>query len=211
MTTTHGLPGLLPAPDMRTLQIVSDLSDEDLWQRVLSGDGRAFGSVWDRHRDRVFRHLVGAGNALADAEDLSAVVFLELWRRRTAIRFVSASALPWLIVTAHNVHRNAARARARHRALLARLPPPSHVLDHAVLVEERSDPAIVRLREAIRASRPSDAQLLTMVALEAFSVHEAALALGITEGAAKMRLSRLRRRLKADLTPYLTREGVTDD
>lgn len=186
---------------------MSDLSDEELWQRVVSGDGRAYGVVWDRHRDRVFRHLIGAGNSGPDAEDLSAAVFLELWRRRSSIRFVDGSVLPWLIVTARNVHRNSSRARLRYRTFLNSLPAPSGVPDHAVRVAELDNPSLSRLREIVGSARPVDAQLLAMTALEGFSIREAAAAVGLTEGAAKMRLSRLRNRLRADLRPLLTIEG----
>jgi DNA-directed RNA polymerase specialized sigma24 family protein len=48
-------------------------SDEELWQRVVRGDGEAFGVVFDRHRDRILRHcvqLVGSNNG---AEDITAM------------------------------------------------------------------------------------------------------------------------------------------
>lgn len=186
---------------------MNDVSDEELWQRLLAGDEGAYGTIWDRHRDRVFRHLLGAGEHAADAEDLTAIVFLELWRRRDAIRFVDGAALPWLLVTARNVHRNSSRARARHRAFLARLPPPDPVPDHAATAAEGDSPAVARLREIIRAARPADARLLAMTALEGFSIREAAEAVGLRESAAKMRLQRLRRRLRIDLEPLIDREG----
>jgi DNA-directed RNA polymerase specialized sigma24 family protein len=34
-------------------------SDVELWQNSLDGDDRAFASLFDRHKDRVFRHCVG--------------------------------------------------------------------------------------------------------------------------------------------------------
>ena len=186
---------------------MSDLSDEELWQLVVSGDSRSYGVIWDRHRDRVFRHLIGEGNPGPDAEDLSAAVFLELWRRRSSVRFVDGSVLPWLIVTARNVHRNSSRARLRYKRFLANLPPPADVPDHAVRVAELNDPSLSRLREIVGSARPVDAQLLAMTALEGFSIREAAAAVGLTEGAAKMRLSRLRDKLRADLKPLLIIEG----
>ncbi|MFT4211200.1 MAG: sigma factor [Microbacterium sp.] len=95
---------------------MEDESDAVVWRRLLGGDARSFGTIWDRHRDRVFRHLIAAGTARSDAEDLTAVVFLELWRRRGAARLVNDSLAPWLIVTAQNVRRNAARAARCGRA-----------------------------------------------------------------------------------------------
>ncbi|MHC2998829.1 hypothetical protein OB08_06195 [Microbacterium sp. HJ5] len=178
-----------------------------MWQRVVSGDARAYGMIWDRHRDRVFRHLIVRGNGAADAEDLTAVVFLELWRRRGAVRFVDGSLLPWLIVTAQNVLRNADRSQRRHRRFLAALPAPADVPDHAERIADENDERVVRLRAAIAAARPADARLLAMTALEGFTVRDAASALGISESAAKMRLSRLRADLRTSIDPQPVMEG----
>ncbi|WP_091700691.1 RNA polymerase sigma factor [Microbacterium sp. cf046] len=178
-----------------------------MWQQLLAGNERAYGLIWDRHRDRVFRHLVMGGNSATDAEDLTAAVFLELWRRRSSIRFVDESALPWLIVTAQNVTRNATRARIRHRRFLSRLPPSRDQPDHAELHADQNDETVARLRLVISVARPADARLLATTALEGFTVSEAAGAMGISEPAAKMRLSRLRSRLRADLQPDLSAEG----
>lgn len=167
-----------------------------MWRLVLSGDSRSYGTIWDRHRDRVFRHLITCGNTASSAEDLTAAVFLELWRRRGAVRFVDGSLLPWLIVTAQNISRNAARATRRYERFLAALPAPAVVPDPAGSVADRDDEHMIALRAAIAAVRPADATLLSMTALEGFTTREAATALGLSESAAKMRLSRLRARLR---------------
>lgn len=192
---------------MGTLRSVGDESDRTVWQQLLSGDERAFGLIWDRHHDRVFRHLIANGNAPADAEDLTAAVFFELWRRRESVRFVDDSALPWLIVTAQNVTRNAARSRRRYRRLLDSLPMPDDIADHAELVADQNDERTVRLRAEITRARPIDATLLAMTAIEGFTVSEAASALGLSEPAARMRLSRFRAHLRTAVTIDPVHEG----
>jgi RNA polymerase sigma factor (sigma-70 family) len=180
------------------------VDDRGVWQQVLAGDGDAFGVVWDRHRDRVFRRLLSAGNTPSDAEDLTAAVFLELWRKRTGVRFVDGSLLPWLLVTAQNVHRNASRARRRYRSFLERIPRPEHAPDPAELIAEKDSARTRRVREVLGAAREQDRHLAVLTALEGFTIREAAAAIGISEPAAKMRLSRLRARLSSsspDLTP----------
>lgn len=182
-------------------------SDEEIWRRVLDGDARAFALIWDRHRDRVFRALISLRSEPTDAEDLSAITFLELWRRRRQVRFVDASLLPWLLVTAHNVHRNAARARRRHRALLSRIPAAEHAPDPADLVADGT-PLTRAVREVLDAARPDDRVLLALTVLDGLTVREAALALGIGESAAKMRLSRLRRRISDVAEPMKIAESA---
>ena len=173
--------------------------DEELWQRLLAGDSPAFGLIWDRHRDRVYGHLLRLGMPSAEVEDLTAAAFLELWRRRRSVRFVDGSLLPWLIVTAQNLARNANRARNRYRAFLAKLPPPLPTLDPADEVVDRHSHAAVQIRELMSATSPTDRALLALTALEQFTVREAAAAVGVSESAAKMRLSRLRSRLRTAL------------
>lgn len=182
-----------------------DDSDEAVWARVTTGDARAFGVIWDRHRARVFRHL-RAGAPSADAEDLTAMTFLELWRRRRAVRFVDGSLLPWLIVTARNVARNASRSARRYERFLASLPAPVPVdgPEKRVDLDERT----AAVRAALTHAKPADADLLAMTALEGFTVAEAAAVLGLSESAAKMRLSRLRTRLRGVAASHPTIEAA---
>ena len=188
---------------------MGDESDELVWDRVRAGETRAYGVIWDRHHSRVFRYLVGVSSNAAEAEDLTATVFLELWRRRGSVRFVDGSSLPWLIVTAQNVARNSARARHRYRRFLSALPAPEPAPDHADRIADRNDARAALLREELAGLRPADAQLLTLTALEGFTVREASLAVGISESAAKMRLSRLRARLsQAAHTASLIEENI---
>ncbi len=194
---------LPPDPD-RTFLDVETNSDAAIWAEVVAGEPDGMGLIWDRHRDRVFRHLLGSGAATTEAEDLTAVTFLELWRRRTAVRFVDGSLLPWLLVTASNVGRNAARSQRRYQVFLARLPKPEST-------DGPDSAPSSRRGEALARSWPSvgrlDRQLLMLTAVEGFSVAEAATALGLSEGAAKMRLSRTRKRLHTSINKHLLAEG----
>ena len=108
-------------------------SDGELWRRAGAGDGEAFGQVFDRHRDRVFRSAPRLTRHRHDAEDVTALVFLEAWRRRAVVRIVDGSVLPWLLVTTGHVSQNAARARRRHTRALAALS----VRFQSVLVRSR--------------------------------------------------------------------------
>lgn len=115
--------------------------------------------------------------------------------------------LPWLIVTARNCARNASRAQRRYRRVLASLPPAPHVPDHAEQLADADDPRRVRLRSEVAKLRPKDAQLIALTMGEGFTVREAATAVGTTEAAAKMRLSRIRKRLSGAITTSILGEG----
>lgn len=182
-------------------------SDDLLWRRVLRDADDAFARVWDRHFPRVLRHLRRLSDNSSDAEDLAAMTLLEAWRKRHRVRFVDGSLLPWLLVTATNLHKNAARARARYARVLQQASQTTHAPDPADTYEQSQlDPS---LRDALAALTPQDLSLLLLVALEGMAIKDAASAVGLREATARMRLSRLRTRMQADVALRALAEGVT--
>lgn len=177
-----------PSPDAE--------SDQSDWSQAQQGIGEAFGRVFDRHRDRVFRHVLRLVPVPADADDAVAITFLEAWRRRDDARLVDGSLLPWLLVTATKVTQNLSRSARRHRALLARLPVDDHAHDHAELVDD--GPASAALRELPLADR----HVITLCVLEGLTDRETAIVLDLPVGTVKSRLSRAKRRLAARLEPH---------
>ena len=180
-------------------------SDEALWRRSLGGDGEAFGALFDRHRDRVFRHACRLVLTRQDAEDVVASAFLELWRRRADVRLVDRSVLPWLLVTATNFGRNTARGTRRYRRFLERLPRAADQPDVAeVALGTHALGVDARLRAGLLALNKTDAQLFVLVALEGYPVAVAAEQLDLSLSAARARLHRVRTRLREQLCDYLT-------
>lgn len=178
-------------------------SDEALWALARDGDGRAFATLYDRHRDRLFRAAVRSVSTPADAEDAVAATFLELWRRRADARVVEGSLLPWLLTVLFNVSRNLARFRRRHAAFLLHLPAPSvepSAEEVAVAQLERIDQQS-RATRLMRALTPADARILELVVVEELPLAAAAAALGISPDAAKKRLSRARQRARDLASP----------
>jgi len=175
-------------------------SDEALWRRGLDGDAEAFGALFDRHRDRVFRHACRIAQTRHDAEDVVASAFLELWRRRAEVRLVDQSVLPWLLVTATNLGRNTARGTRRYRQFLERLPRAPDQPDVAeVALGTHALGVDAKLRTGLRALNKTDAHLFVLVALEGYPVTDAAEQLELSVSAAKARLHRVRTRLREQL------------
>jgi RNA polymerase sigma-70 factor (ECF subfamily) len=86
---------------MRTVLVVRSSEDEaTAWAAVLDSDSDAFVAIFDKHRDRVYRHALRITENVHDAEDVTAGAFLELWRRQKAVRVVDGSVLPWLLALA---------------------------------------------------------------------------------------------------------------
>lgn len=183
--------------------------DTGLWEDARGGDSAAFGALYERHRDRVFRQALRLVWRAHDAEDITALVFLEAWRKRDSVRVVEGSIIGWLLVTANYVGANAARSARRHRVAMAKLPPEEPSRDHAddVLagVDELSRAALVR--KAFARLSAKDQNVLTLCVVNDFSLAQAAETLGVPLGTAKSRLSRAKQRL-ATLTGRLDLDDV---
>jgi RNA polymerase sigma factor (sigma-70 family) len=186
-------------------------SDELLWRRSVEGDGEAFGALFDRHRDRVFRHACRMTDTRHDAEDVVASAFLELWRRRVDVGLVEQSILPWLLVTATNLGRNLARGTRRYRQFLERLPRAANQPDVAeVALGAHALGADARLRTGLRALSKTDAHLFVLVALEGYPVAAAAQQLGLSVSAARTRMHRVRAKLREHLGDDPSQERPDD-
>jgi RNA polymerase sigma factor (sigma-70 family) len=178
-------------PDTTDVGIDSD--DEADWRSALGGDGEAFGRVFDRHRERIYRRGYRLVPTPADADDVVAIAFLEAWRRRDSIRFVEGSMLPWLLMTATNASRNLSRSSRRYSALLWKLPPETDHPDPADGIDDGET------QVALRALSLDDQRIVTLCVLEGYSEREAAIVLGIPPGTVKSRLFRAKGRLRRGL------------
>ncbi|MGO4235776.1 RNA polymerase sigma factor [Pseudarthrobacter sp. YAF2] len=133
------------------------------------------------------------------AEDITAIVFYEAWRRRKYVRVVNGSILAWLLVTANNTIRNHNRQRRRYRSFLEQLPPPAPAVDVADEVVDAAERAAEAkaLRDAFSRLKLQDRDVITLCVLEGLSLRQAGAALGVAEGTVKSRLHRAKTRLGA--------------
>src|SRR5437763_15867621 len=100
---------------------MDELTDAALWQRAAEGDTQAFGTIFERHAGTVYNYCFRRTGNWSQAEELTAIVFLEAWRRRGQVVPERDEAIPWLLGVATNVLRNLRRSKRRHRAALERL------------------------------------------------------------------------------------------
>lgn len=160
----------------------SNARDDELWRLALDGDGESFAAVFDRHQHRLFRHSLALVPVFDDAKDVVAVAFLEAWRKRSSVRFVDGSLLPWLLVTATHAAQNITRSARRYRDLIDRVPPSGDVLDPAELLDD--GPAVAALGSLSQNHR----KVVTLCIIEGLSIAEAAQVLRVPPGTVKSRL-----------------------
>lgn len=175
----------------------TDVTDAELWSDAVAGNPESFGVIFDRHALAVHRYCGQRLGSSDLADDLVSVVFLEAWRHRDRVELLSDSALPWLLGVARNAIKMKARALARHRAALGRLPQQLSEPDHADSVAEGldSERRLASVARALHRLRPLDQDVIALCVWQKLDYAAASIALGIPIGTVKSRLARARRRL----------------
>lgn len=179
---------------------MTEVSDASLWERARGGDAEAFGEIYERHGRAVQSFCLWRAASVELAEDVTATVFLEAWRRREDFELTSGRAMPLLLGIATNVLRNHWRSRRRHAAALERMrgrTPAAPFGDDEDDVDARID-AIRELREAgaaIRALPRREREVLALIAWGDLTYAETAAALAVPVGTVRSRVARARSRL----------------
>lgn len=79
------------------------MPQEELIDRAVHGDTAAFGTLYERHLDAIFRYVFFRVGSSADAEDLTEDVFVSAWENLTTFEPQGpGSFLSWLYRIAHN-------------------------------------------------------------------------------------------------------------
>lgn len=173
-------------------------SDLELLERVRSGDADAFGDLYERHARAVQSYCLWRTADLPAAEDATATVFLEAWRKRHRLTLSTDSAAPLLLGIANNVVRRQWRSQRRHRDAVERMRSAGQILSDLEAEAIARVDAIQQLREggeAIRGLPRREREVLALLAWSDLSYGEIAKALGLPVGTVRSRLARARERL----------------
>lgn len=180
--------------------------DAALWHQAAAGQHEAFGVLFDRHSEVVYNYLFRRTADWSAAEDLTAAVFLQAWRRRGQVVFEGDSALPWLLGVARLLLRNTVRASKRYQAALSRVSaepvvPPAGLGDPADLIADRldSERQMAQMRQSISRLPRQQREVVELCVFAGLGHHAAAISLGVSVGTVKSRLHRARQRLRSEL------------
>lgn len=174
-------------------------SDRALLTRAAGGDRGAFAALYDRHVRPAYWQAYAIVRDRHDAEDIAQDVFVTTWRKLAAIELVDESLLPWLLVTARytalNKHRQTVRRESRRESLDDRLA------DTGASVEDTIEADAVRaeIEKCVASLSSADRRLYELCINGDHSYAAAAAELGVSHGAVRNRLSRLRTQLRDDL------------
>jgi RNA polymerase sigma-70 factor, ECF subfamily len=180
-----------------------EMADEhiEIWrlvERAQAGDGEAFGQLYDRYVDTVFRFIYFRVNDRALAEDFTSETFLRALRRIGSISYQGRDIGAWFVTIARNIvldHMKSARHRLEYTTADTiegddRAPSPeTAVLEQ--LTNERLMAAVAQLGDEQR-------ECVMLRFIQGFSVSETAAVMGKNDGAIKALQHRAVRKL-ADL------------
>ena len=112
-----------------------DLAVVELVDRVVAAhDADAFGELYDRFVERVYRYLYFRTGSHPEAEDLTEQVFLKAWEAIGRYRWQGRPFLAWLYRLAHNAHIDHVRSQ-RPTTSLTNDQRPIELASHSAAVE----------------------------------------------------------------------------
>lgn len=185
-------------------------SDAELLGAHVAGDPHAFGSLVDRHKDRLWAVAMRTTGDPEEAADALQDAMISAFRRADQFRGDSA-VTTWL----HRIVVNASLDRLRRRAVRHSVPLPDDLehLPGAVVADPTDSMARRETQMAISealAELPEDQRAaVLLVDVEGWSVEEAAEKLGCPPGTVKSRCFRGRAKLAKRLA-YLRNLDETD-
>ncbi|PZG37406.1 RNA polymerase subunit sigma-70 [Spongiactinospora gelatinilytica] len=219
MPNTWPFAGLSPPPragmsqsaragEFAVRQDVAAPGDDDLRALVLrakTGDADAFGTLYDRYVDLVYRYIYFRVGSHPLAEDLTSETFLRALRRIAHFTWQGRDFGAWLVTIARNLvtdHFKSGRYRmevSTAEVLDIPLDGP-HIPENAVVTAMVNE----RVLRAVRDLKPEQQECVVLRFLHGMSLAETALVMGKKSGAIKalqFRATRaLARALRADLT-----------
>jgi RNA polymerase sigma factor (sigma-70 family) len=172
----------------------------------------AFEHAYRSSGTAVLGYVLRRSDSREDALDVVAETFATAWRRRAGLPADPEEVRPWLFGIARWCLANAIRSSHRAGRLGQRLADSFQegaVPDPSTVHESRVDSRLVR--QALDELAPEDRELVTLIAWEGLTPAQAAAALGLPAGTARVRLHRARTRLRAALsTPADVEENERD-
>jgi RNA polymerase sigma-70 factor (ECF subfamily) len=149
---------------------------------VVSRDPNAFGELYDRFIDRVYRYLYFRTASHPEAEDLTEQVFLKAWEAIGRYQWQGRPFLAWLYRLAHNTHIDYVRTH-KPTTSLNNDERPIELASPAAAVELARTLDADLLAQALGQLTPDQQQVIVMKFIEGMDNEQIALTMDKREGA----------------------------
>ncbi len=180
---------------VRERQEIENSRDAELVARALDGETEAFGRVYDRYLEPLYRYTYYRVGDAAEAEDLTEMVFLKAWEALPRLDLRNLNLRAWLYRIAHNTVIDHLRARK-----------PTLPLEKAAPVRDRA-PApetaqvqreqVAALAQAMAALKPELQQVLACRFFSGMSHAETAAVMSLKEGHVRVLQHRALKQVRA--------------
>ncbi len=189
---------------------LNENEEERILKLAASGDPDAFGWLYEKYVARIYNYIYYRTGITADAEDLTAKVFLRAMRHIRSYRDLGLPFSAWLYRIAHNLVANWHRDNGRKKEFplddsLAALPLTKHPESEVVQIEEQE-----KLFRIIRKLPAERQQLIILKFVEQLPNSEIGQIMGKSEGAIKSLYHRTLLSLRKEYENYFSNE-INDD
>ncbi|NJN66958.1 MAG: sigma-70 family RNA polymerase sigma factor [Chloroflexaceae bacterium] len=187
-------------PETRSSPPLEEPGDSALIRRARQRDGEAFGILYERYLERVYRYIAYRTANTVVAEDLTSEVFLNAWKSIERYEDRGYAFSTWLLRLAHNEVTDYYRTRRNDTSLpetdvhVSHLPGPD---DFAELKDDQ-----VALLRAVRQLPDEWRQVILLRFVEGLPFDEIAVIVGKSSGACRV----IQHRALARLRELLPRE-----
>ena len=191
---------------MRNRHTSSEPVDEvTLVERAIQGDSDAFGDLYERYLNQIYRHIYYRVGNSGLAEDFTETVFLKVWENLSTFQVDRISFKGWLYRVAHNLLVDYYRTRKKQQSLDEDfdLPDPSQSPEELIITSEQE--TLVHL--ALRRLKEEYQNILTLRFINGLSHTEAAKTLGRSTGAVRVLQHRALQALDKELGVLMKEQG----
>lgn len=184
-----------PPADMERVAALVELAQ--------GGDADAFGLLYERYVDLVYRYIYVRVGSCHVAEDLTSETFIRALRRISSFSWQGKDIAAWFVTIARNlIIDNAKSARFRMEVTTADMLDADRRVDgpESEVLDQLRD---TRLFEAVKTLKPEQAECVVLRFMQGMSLAETALVIGKSQGAVKQLQLRAVRALQRELKDEL--------
>jgi len=168
----------------------------DLIESARGGNALAFAVLYDRHADRIYRHIAYRVG-VPDCEDLTQQTFLKAWQAMGRYRITDVPFVAWLLTIAHNGVVSFYRSKRDNQVLLDDMPLVEAGSDPHSQAEQRERQRLVR--QAISRLKADYQQVVAMRYLEELDYSDIARQVGKKEVTVRVTLHRALQELRKQM------------
>jgi len=182
----------------------SSPSDSDLLHRAIQGDTNAYGNLYERYLDEVYRYVYYRVADQHTAEDLTEIAFVKAWEALPRLKSLPQNVRAWIYRIAHNTVIDHYRTRKtsfpleQAENLADEVPQPETALQS---LEEKQQLAL-----AIKQLKPQFQQVLVCRFINGLSHAETARIMGLSKNHVRVIQYRALQKIREILTSLSTHE-----